>query len=99
MWLKKKNYWKRDDRDTPLKAHEAIRKMHSRIKSLWPRTEGQNWNTAKFHEQQHGVNDMQNNGAPSGSNSGPPEHFFIDVVKKPSERTQKRRKVLDPQIG
>ena len=42
---------------------------------------------------------MQNNGAPSGSHSGPPEHNFIDVVKNPSERTQKRRKVLDPQVG
>ena len=29
MWLKKKKYWKRDDKDSPLKAHEAIRKMRS----------------------------------------------------------------------
>ena len=49
--VEEKIYWKRDDKDSPLKAHEAIRKMHSRNKSLWPRMEGQNWDTAKFHEQ------------------------------------------------
>ena len=99
IWLKKDTYWCRNDRESLLAAKMAIRKMLSKIVSLWPRTEGQGWHLAKFHEQLHVPDDILYNGAPSGSHSGPLEHNHIRMVKKPSQRTQKRRKVLDMQLA
>ena len=69
------------------------------MKSIWPRTKGQEWNIAKFHEQLHVIDDIIQNGPPAGSHSGRAEHNHIDFVKRPSERTQKRKKYLDSQIA
>ena len=81
MWLKKKKYWKRNDKKSLSKALDAIRKMLSQIVSLWPRKEGQGWDIPKFHEQLHIPDDILQNGAPSGSHSGPLEHNHIQLVK------------------
>ena len=90
----KEKYWKRDDKRSFLKALDAIRKMLNQIKSLWPRTEGQGWDIPKFHEQLHIPDNILQNGAPSGSHSGPLKHNHIQLVKRPSKKTQKRRKFL-----
>ena len=99
MWLKKKKYWKIDDKNASSKALRAIRKMLSRMKTFWPRETGQGWDLPKFHEQLHVIDDIIWNGAPAGSFSGPLENNFIPFVKKPSKRTQRRRKQLDAQIA
>ena len=99
MWLKKDTYWKVGDNRTQLQATTAIRKMLSRIIALWPRTEGQGWKLPKFHEQIHVPDDIADNGSPQGSHSGPLEHNHIDLVKRPTNRTQKRRVSLDKQLG
>ena len=36
---------------------------------------------------------------PKGSHSGPVEHNHIEMVKRPSKRTQKRRSCLDMQLA
>ena len=77
----------------------AIRQMLSKIITLWPRSTGQGWNLAKFHEQLHVLDDIMQNGAPKGSHSGPVEHNHIEMVKRPSKRTQKRRSSLDLQLA
>ena len=99
MWLKKDTFWKVGDNTTQLQATTAIRKMLARIIALWPRSEGQGWKLPKFHEQIHVPDDIADNGSPHGSHSGPLEHNHIDLVKKPTNRTQKRRVSLDKQLG
>ena len=99
MWLKRKTYWHREDNEKYSEALGAIRRMLSKIKSIWPRTQGQGWDLPKFHEQLHVPDDILQNGAPAGTHSGPAEHNHIQFVKLPSNRTQKRRKDLDYQIG
>ena len=99
MWLKKREYWRRHDRATMIAATIAIRQMLSKIITLWPRSTGQGWNLAKFHEQLHVPDDIMQNGAPKGSHSGPVEHNHIEMVKRPSKRTQKRRSSLDLQLA
>ena len=98
-WLKKDSYWARSDYKQMQEATQAIRKMLSRIIKLWPREEGQGWNLAKFHEQLHVPDDIFYNGCPKGSHSGPVEHNHIQMVKRPSSRTQKRRSNLDQQLA
>ena len=80
-------------------ATNAIRQMLSKLIALWPRESGQGWNLAKFHEQLHVLDDIYYNGSPQGSHSGPVEHNHIQMVKQPSQRTQKRRTNLDNQLG
>ena len=99
MWLKKETYWVRNDYASMNQAKQAIQQMLSRIITLWPRQTGQGWNLAKFHEQLHVPDDIYNNGSPRGSHSGPLEHNHIQMVKRPSQRTQKRRSNLDHQLA
>ena len=89
MWLKKDSYWKRNSKKDTESAREAIRTMLRRIIKLWPRSTGQNWDLPKFHEQLHVPDDINRNGAPHGTHSGPTEHNHIIHVKKPAKTTQK----------
>ena len=98
-WLKKDTYWERSNYGKMEEATQAIRNMLHQIISLWPREEGQGWNIAKFHEQIHVPDDIFYNGRPQGTHSGPVEHNHIQMVKRPSTRTQKRRTVLDKQLA
>ena len=99
MWLKKDTYWKcNSTRETRL-AKEAIRTMLKKIKQLWPRFTGQQWDLPKFHEQLHVPDDINRNGAPKGSHTGPTEHNHIVHIKNPSKTTQGRRETLDHQIA
>ena len=82
-----------------VEATNAICQMLSKIISQWPRSTGQGWNLAKFYEQLHVPDDIMQNGAPKGSHSGPVEHNHIEMVKRPSKRTQKRRSCLDMQLS
>ena len=99
VWLKKDTYWDRKDYAQMHQATDAIRQMLSKIITLWPRDAGQGWNLAKFHEQLHVPDDIYCNGCPQGSHSGPVEHNHIQMVKRPSQRTQKRRTNLDEQLA
>lgn len=98
-WLKRDSYWKRGNRMARNRAKDAIRTMLGEIKHHWPRTKGNGWCKAKFHEQMHVPDDIERNGAHANSHSGPQEHNHILNVKKPSQRTQKRKHLLDWQIG
>ena len=39
-------------------------KILNKIKSIWPREEGQNQDIPQFHETKHTVDDLKQNGAP-----------------------------------
>ena len=64
--------------------------MLNQIVSLWPRTEGQGWDIPKFHEQLYISDDILQNGALSGSHSGPLEHSHIHLVKNQVRRLKKK---------
>jgi hypothetical protein len=66
---------------------------------LWPRVRGQGWEKAKIHEQLHVPDDIERNGAPQGSHTGPTEHNHIRLVKRPAKGMQQRAVVFDRQLG
>ena len=41
-----------------------------------------------MHEQLHVPDDIERNGAPQGSHTGPTEHNHIRLVKQPAKGTQ-----------
>ena len=98
MWLKKDSYWNLSDTAPKRNAKEAIRVMLKDIKRLWPRAKGQKWDLPKFHEQLHVPDDIEMNGCPAGSHSGPAEHNHIANVKKPAKTAQQRYEDLDNQL-
>jgi hypothetical protein len=62
--------------------------MLTRLKNLWPREKGQGWFKAKYHEQLHVPDDIEHNGAPSNTHTGPTEHNHLFFVKNPAKRSQ-----------
>ena len=60
---------------------------------------GNAWKKAKFHEPLHVPDDIERNGAPGNTHTGPSEHNHIFHVKRPARNTQRRRAVLDGQLG
>ncbi len=99
VWLKRDSYWKRGNKDAKESARTAIRVMLRELIRLWPRVRGQGWEKAKIHEQLHVPDDIERNGAPQGSHTGPTEHNHIRLVKRPAKGTQQRAKVFDRQLG
>ncbi len=99
VWLKRDTYWKRGDKMAKERARTAIRVMLQELIRLWPRLRGQGWELAKIHEQLHVPDDIERNGAPQGSHTGPTEHNHIRLVKRPAKGTQQRAEVLDRQLG
>lgn len=73
--------------------------MLHQLKSLWPRTSGNEWDLPKFHEQLHVPEDIHRFGAPRGTHTGPTEHNHIALVKRPATTAQRQRAVLDHQIA
>ena len=98
-WLKKEKYWKRGDGRSKQKFKDSIKKMLIELNRLWPRMKGQGWAKAKFHEQLHVPDDIERNGAPMNTHTGPTEHNHIEFVKNPARRTQRRQDELDKQIA
>ena len=98
-WLKKPSYWKCDDNQAVEHVQHAIIDLLTTLKSHWPRTSGQGWATAKFHEQLHVPDDIDRYGAPQNYHTGPAEHNHIDLVKKMARQSTKNRSLLDHQIG
>ena len=98
-WLKRTTFWKRGDKTARDEAQQAIRILLMQLTDLWPRNNGQGWVLAKFHEQLHVTDDIERNGNPHNSDSGPTERHHIDRIKKPATRTQRRKGVLDWQIA
>jgi hypothetical protein len=99
VWLKRESYWKRGDKAAKESARKAISVMLRELIRLWPRVQGQGWELAKIHEQLHVPDDIERNGAPQGSHTGPTEHNHIRLVKRPAKGTQQRAEVLDRQLG
>jgi hypothetical protein len=99
MWLKKDKYWKRGNQKGKERAKTAIRAMLSQIKKLLHRDVGQGWNICKFHEQLHVPDDIDRNGPPRGSHTGPTEHHHIDNVKNYYQTTSKIKFLLDFQLA
>jgi len=99
MWLKKDTYWQLGDLNQKETYKDSIRLMLRRLNELWPRMKGQGWAKAKFHEQLHVPDDIERNGSPSNTHSGPTEHNHIEFIKNPARRTQKRQDKLDQQIA
>ena len=98
-WLRQPSYWKRGDHEARSEAKAAIRRMLWELKRLWPRRMGNAWKKAKFHEPLHVPDDIERNGAPGNTHTGPSEHNHIFHVKRPVRNTQRRRAVLDGQLG
>ena len=80
-------------------AKNAIWVLTNCLKTLFPRTIGQNWRIPKIHEQLHIAAYIVLFGAHRNMHTGPQEHNHIENTKKPSERTQKRKAVFDLQIA
>ncbi len=99
VWLKRDTYWKRGDKNAKESARKAISVMLRELMRLWPRVRGQGWEKAKIHEQLHVPDDIERNGAPQGSHTGPTEHNHIRLVKRPAKGTQQRAEVFDRQLG
>jgi len=97
-WLRKDSYWKRGDREAKGIALNSIRLMLQEIIRRWPRSKGNGWFLAKFHEHLHIPWDIERNGTPRGSYTGPTERLHKEI-KMHSLRTQRRRDVHDKQLG
>jgi hypothetical protein len=99
VWLKKDFYWKAGDVQAKEAARTAIQTMLAQLVQLWPREQGQGWQTAKHHEQIHVPDDIDSLGAHQNYHTGPSEHHHIDNIKKLAKMTQRRKSVLDWQIA
>ena len=99
QWLRKKTFWKRGDKVEKENAREAIQIMLRRIVKQWPRMRGNGWEKPKLHEQLHIPDDIERYGAPANTNTKRTENHHIVGVKKPYERTSKRREVMDYEIA
>jgi len=99
MWLKREQYWKPGDQAAKARAKEAIRKFLADLKKLWPCQKGQGWCIPKYHEQLHIPDDIERNGAPHNTFTGPTEHHHIAFIKNPARGTQNRQNKLDQQIA
>jgi hypothetical protein len=97
-WLHKSSYWELNDREARAMVRTSIRKMLERLSTLWPRTKGQGWELAKFHEQLHVPDDIYRHGPPSSTNTHVTEHQHVHV-KAAAARTQGNRETLDKQLG
>ena len=70
-----------------------------RLKNLLPRQLGNGWDTCKFHEQLHVIENIMLFGAHVHVHTGPSEHNHIENAKKPAKWTQMRRQTFDLQLA
>jgi hypothetical protein len=99
MWLKRETFWKRGDKRAKEAARDAIREMIRKLIDMWPRGSGQHWILCKIHEQLHVPDDIERQGSPLTTHTGPTEHNHIQGFKKKAINTQKRRATMDWQVG
>ena len=93
--IKKDLYWKYGNNVRKIEAKSAICKMISLlIDCICLRHEGQGCFKAKVHEQLHVPRDIDRNGSPRESYSGPLEHNHLEL-KNHSKCTQRSRKNYD----
>lgn len=98
-FLKRKTYWKRDNKETFYNVQLAIEKFLNKIITLLPRSIGQNWGIPKFHDQLHVAKNIEIHGAPENVHTGPQEHNHIENTKKPSKQVQRKKTILDWQLA
>src|SRR5687768_3613859 len=96
-WLKKEEYWYRNDSEAFETAKTAIWVLTHRLQTLFPRK--LLWKIPKLHEQLHIAMYILLFGAHRNVHTGSAEHNHIENTKKPSERTQKHKAVVDLQIA
>ena len=99
VWLKKEEFWDIFDTESMQNAKLAIFKMINCLKHLFPRSSGNEWKIPKIHEQMHVAYYIWLYGSHLNIHTGPQEHNHIANSKKPSQRTQKRKKLFDWQLG
>ena len=98
MWLTKKCYWKRNDKNARNRARKRIIKLMRQLQCDWNRASGQGFFIPKFHEQRHIPDDIERHGPPCGSHTGVTEHQHIDT-KKETKCTQHIGNKLDKQTA
>ena len=79
-WLKKDKYWKHGSKSGKKAVKTAIQKMLQNICRLMDRKKGQGWALCKFHEQLHVPDDIDRNGPPIGTHTGPVENNHLTMV-------------------
>ena len=90
-WLKKEEFWDLHDAESLQCAKKSIFKMINKLKNLFPRLTGSQWDIPKFHEQLHIAFCICYFGCHLNIHTGPQEHNHIANAKKPSECIQKRK--------
>ena len=98
-WLKKEEFWHIDNMDALQCAKISIFKTINRLKHLFPRSTGNQWDIPKFHEQLHIAFLIYLFGCHLNIHTGPQEHNHIAISKKSSQHTQKRKLNFDNQFG
>jgi len=98
-WLKKDEFWDLHDIESQKSAKMSIFKLMNRLKHLFPRKNGNQWEIPKFHKQMHIAYYIWLYGSHLNIHTGPQEHNHIANSKKPRQRTQKRKKDFDWQLG
>src|SRR5687768_14261965 len=96
-WLKKEEYWHRNDSAGFQTAKTAIWVLVNRLKTLFPCKLF--WNIPKLHEQLHIAMYILLFGAHRNMHTGSAEHNHIKNTKQPSKCMQKRKAVFDLQIA
>ena len=99
QWLKKPQYWDRDDNNAYEMAQQSISNFMKELHTYLPRVLGQGWDTCKFHEMVHIAMNILLFGAHRNVHTGPAEHNHIALAKQPSTKTQKNRKTLEQDIA
>jgi hypothetical protein len=80
-------------------AKTVICTMLAELQQLWPRDQGQGWQTSKHHEQLHVPDDINSLGAHRNYFTESSEHNHIDNIKRLAKMTQGHKSVLDWKIG
>ena len=80
-WLKKEEYWQSRDHEASKIAKNAIWVLINRLKDLFPRKEGCQWDIPKWHKQLHIVMYILLFGAHRNMHTGPQEHNHIENTK------------------
>ena len=97
--MKKVEYWECNNIELLQNAKIAISELLKKLKQLFPRSTGSQWNIPKIHEQLHIAYNIHLWGSHRNVHTGPQEHNHIENTKKLCNRTQKRKAVFDSQLA
>jgi hypothetical protein len=98
-WLKNDHHWIKDDVAQFDATKTAIAQMLYTLVTCMPRLKGNGWRIPKMHEQLHVANNILLFGSHKNIHTGPTEKNHIELSKKTSKRTQKRKSTFDWQVA